>query len=195
MIDVNAYSVNLKKMKRYNYFYDRLAYNFILCIVGSIIAGIVYFFPTLMTGTVGAFLLQMILSSCCAISGYLAMYKKVNFYAPIGLLLGTVGLVIKSNDMGQMINVICVFDSLFAIVPIFILNSKYHYLEQQEGFPNFSVLLTENMEKADNALNSDAYAKDPIYFKNLSGEMDNIVMPDKLMDKKEISPNNYMDSV
>ena len=195
MIDASAYSANLKMLKRYNYFYSKVAYCFMLSFAGVTAAGLIYFFPALIIGNVGEFLLQIVLSECCVIGGFWALYKKRNLYAPVGLMLGTVGILINSNTVGELFNVICVVVSLFANVPIFILNSKYHFLEQQEGFPDFSVLLTENKEKADNAMQSDPYAKDPLFFKNLDKNMDEIELSDQIIEIKEIPKNDYMDSV
>ena len=92
-----------------------------------------------------------------------------------------------------------------ALIAISILNAalvnhfskKYHFLEEQEGFPHFSDLHTDNLKKADIARNSDPYARNEEYYasENVRGKMDELPDVNEKLNAKEDIKNDYMDSI
>ena len=186
MIDAEVYSKNLKLLKRCNKFYDKAGYFTLAFAIFVNLFTIAYFLVAILSGNILEYLFKtLILTNACLLGGFFGIYTKTTYLALGGLFVGSFGLLIPSNTPADVLNALAVLGCAFLMIPIAITNSKFHFLEQQEGYPNFSVLLTENVKKEDNARIADPYEKNPLYFKSYSnGNMDEVVLSNELMQPK-----------
>ena len=143
---------------------------------------------------------------CCAVFcipislvlGWYAIYKKYPKAAVLGILPATVGVFFVSDAMFTgIIDVALIAISILNAALVNHFSKKYHFLEEQEGFPHFSDLHTDNLKKADIARNSDPYARNEEYYasENVRGKMDELPDVNEKLNAKEDIKHDYMDSI
>ena len=127
-----------------------------------------------------------------------AVYKKETKFALAAIAPVVLGLFCASDGLFfGVADVLLTFASLILAVVISQTNKKYNYLAQQEGFPYFSDLHSEQMNKGLEAMNYDPYKRNEQYYvrEEVRGVMDDFVSPDQQMKVKDDTKKDYMDSV
>lgn len=123
-------------------------------------------------------------------AGYLGCYQKDKRFVFAELFLAVLNLIV--SVLGFIFLLISILLSILTLTT----NKKYHFLEQQEGFPHFNERFEK--QKADsiqfNIKNPYQQRLEEIQ-KTSSDAMDSVSLSSEKLDKKIESANNYMDEV
>ena len=85
---------------------------------------------------------------------------------------------------------------IFSIAPTVLANSKYRYLEDQEGFPHFSPLLMEQLKRSDELKKHDPYEEAAKRYKlTASDSMKGLSLTGETIDDKICEKTNYMEEI
>ena len=130
--------------------------------------------------------------------GYYSVYRKHQFAAVLAIFPVVVGVFFASHAVFiGFIDVVLIPVSIVSAILVTIYGKNYHFLEQQEGFPHFSELHTENVRKADSAAKADPYARKEEFYasEDVRGKMDELPDISEAMQAKADVRNNYMDEI
>lgn len=136
------------------------------------------------------------------ISGTLIIYSgyvRQDIFAytsPLPLALGVVFDVLLGDTGVVSVLVPGLMIVIILIVPTVLANSKYRYLEDQEGFPHFSPLLIEQLKRSDDLKKHDPYAEAAERRKlTQSDSMNDLELNGEVIEDKVNEKTNYMDEI
>lgn len=190
------YRADMKKCKM---LYNTLAKIYILIIIFLVFAFIPsFFFSATYSGIVPFLVLSLALIPATVFCGMKSIYRKSTKYVYYALISSVLGLLcVPFSGVVGICGLFLFILSVVSAVLVPIANKKYNFLEQQEGFPYFSDLHTEEMKKGEEALKKDPYQRDERFYarEEVRGVMDDFVTSDQTLDAKTDTKNDYMDSV
>lgn len=182
----NNYSKNLAMLKSCRKFYTIIFWTYFISCVPTAVIVLIYGTLALASSTssnIFGFTATMILLIALFVTGLLSVYKKETKFTYLPIPVAILLIFMNSFDDMFFLNVLTLYSMgyihlVIAIASSIILtftNKKYHWLEQQEGFPYFN----ERFEEKKNSLSEyennnpyqNAYEK---YKNNSSGKMDEI---------------------
>lgn len=123
-------------------------------------------------------------------------YSKKTMYSAIAPFIVLPSMFLNTHSGIVLLTITMMLGSIVFLVLILFLNKKYTWLEQQEGFPHFSSLLSEQQKKSEEIKVSDPYEKR--YQQIISNQrdgMEGITLSDDVIEQKNDSRNNYMDEI
>lgn len=148
-MDVNKMSKNRADMNRCERMYRRVSAVYVLACGFYILADALLFLMSMNGDLLYLLLNGLVFKGAVLAAGFLGTYRKSNLFAgaaPLIMLFNTV-LFWNADDyfdkflgglLGIKINAVYLAASVVLAVLTIISNAKYRYLEQQEGFPQFS---------------------------------------------------------
>ncbi|MDE6677869.1 MAG: hypothetical protein K2K02_02410 [Ruminococcus sp.] len=182
----NNYAKNLTMLKKCQKIYNIIFWIYVVSSVPLI--GITIIYGTLSLASVSNnikdYVGTLILLLAFLATGILSVYKKETKFTylpvPVSLLLKTMSIFFSSEM--YFLNVITLdsLESLHIIVAVVcsavitVTNKKYHWLEQQDGFPYFNERFEENKNKISEQEKNSPYQYYIDRYKNSSGKMDEI---------------------
>ncbi|MDE5619241.1 MAG: hypothetical protein K2I80_01775 [Ruminococcus sp.] len=181
----NNYFKNRKMLRRCERIYKLIFRGyFISCVPLSLIT-LIYGSMALATvsSDIFRFTTTMILSLALFGTGLLSVYKKEKKFTYLPLLFAIILSLVNSFDDMLFLNVLTmyyidnipVFITVISSVLLTFTHKKYHYLEQQDGFPYFNERFEENKNSLSDYNNNNPYQQTmERYKKASSGEMDDI---------------------
>lgn len=124
-------------------------------------------------------------------------YRRNDLFAYISPLISLAGMlwsfILGSDSTYYFLPLMAI---LITIVPTLLTNSRYRYLEEQEGFPHFSELLMEQLQKSDEFRNNDPFeAAAKRYKAQSSDEMNDLDFNGQTIEEKVVEKKNYMDEI
>lgn len=147
----------------------------------------------------GSFVLCSVICIPASIAlGYYGVYRKHQFAAVLAIFPVVMGIFFASEAFFiGFIDIMLIPLSMASALLVTIYGKKYRFLEQQEGFPHFSELHTENVRKADEAAKADPYARREEFYahEDVRGKMDELPDISDTMQAKADVKNNYMDEI
>ncbi|MBR1592766.1 MAG: hypothetical protein IJ666_07140 [Ruminococcus sp.] len=140
----------------------------------------------------------IIFKAAAFVPAYLSIYKKENKYILFALLILIINILtvkLFSSLSGMVSEGIFTMTFIMSAVTLWA-NNKYHFLENQYGFPYFDELKTENFldEISSNIKNEFKIASEQRR-KTASDSMGDIVVTGGMISAHEKEKNNYMGDV
>ncbi|MBR1823606.1 MAG: hypothetical protein IJ779_05175 [Ruminococcus sp.] len=183
-----------------NKIFNILGWIYIIITIAYVLAVVPMFFLAMsMRMSFGAFVgcAVFCIPACIALDWY-GIYRKHRKAAIYAIIPAFVGILFVPGALliGMIDLLLCVMSIVCAVL-VSIFGKKYHYLEEQEGFPHFSELHTEEVKRNEAALNSDPYARDERFYakEDVRGKMDELPDVTEKLRAKEDLKNDYMDSI
>jgi len=125
-------------------------------------------------------------------------YRRIDMYA---YLAPVIALLSAIMDLlcGCPISIVSILGVILTVVfaaPTILTNSRYRYLEMQEGFPYFSELLMEQQLKSEEFKLHDPYAEAAEQRKlTQSDSMNDLELNGEVIEDKVNEKTNYMDEI
>ena len=124
-------------------------------------------------------------------------YRRNDLFAYISPLINLAGVLwsfLLGSDASYY--VLPLGAVLIFALPTLLANSRYRYLEEQEGFPHFSELLMEQLKKSDDFKKNDPFEEAAKrYKKQESNEMKDLDFTGETIQEKVTEKNNFMDEI
>ena len=147
----------------------------------------------------GSFILCAVLCiPLCIALGYYGVYQKHQFAAVLAVFPAVIGIFFASDAVFiGFIDILLILISIVSAVIVTVYGKKYHFLEQQEGFPYFSDFHNDNIKKNEEAAKADPYARQEQFYvkEEVRGKMDELPDVSEAMQAKADVRNNYMDEI
>ncbi len=181
----NNYAKNLTMLKKCQKIYNIIFWVYCISCIPTAVMILIYGTLALASSVnenVFSFTATMILLVALFVTGLLSVYKKEKRFTylpiPIAILLSLIQCfddmfflnVITLDSMESLYIVIAVASSIILTV----VNKKYRWLEQQDGFPYFNERFEENKNKVSEQKKNSPYQHYIDRYKNSSGKMDEI---------------------
>ncbi len=178
------YAKNLIMLKKCQKIYTFIFWVYFVSCVPTALITLIYGTMALANniGSISGFSVTMVLLLALFATGLLSVYKKETKFTylpiPVALLL----TLINSFDDMFFLNALTLYSmgtihiviAVACSVLLTFTHKKYHYLEQQEGFPYFNERFEENKNKLTEYENNNPYQHNLDRYKNSSGKMDEI---------------------
>lgn len=183
-------------LKKCEMLYNILGKIYLFIIIFLVLA----FVPNLyFNGNVGVFLILALLLIPAEIAlDMMSIYRKETKFTFLALIPAVLGLLcVPSSVLFGLVQILLFILAVVCALLVPAANKKYNYLAQQEGFPYFNELHTDNRIKADEALRKDPYERDERFYakQEVRGVMDDFVTPQEEMKARTDEKNDYMDAI
>lgn len=182
----NNYLKNLKELRRCERIYKIIFIVYFVSCVPLTFTTLIYGTLALASSTSGnvfGFASTMILSLALFATGLLSIYRKENKFTYLPIAVATLLVFLNSFEDMFFLQILTLYSMGYIHLVIAIASSiiltfthkKYHYLEQQDGFPYFNERFEENKNSIDNYNNNNPYQQAmERYKKSSTGKMDDI---------------------
>ena len=124
-------------------------------------------------------------------------YRRIDMFAYFSPLVSLAGFLF-GYIMGADVSYLAfpLIAVLAAVIPTVLTNARYRYLEEQEGFPHFSALLMEQLQRSDDfKANNPFEAAAKRYKMTESDSMNDLETNGDAIQEKVNEKINYMDEI
>ena len=198
MADTSNYDLYRKQLKKCELFYNKTAVALLGVIVMGVMGSVVELLIEILKGGQVTFLFfkYAVCVLGCSAASYYAMYRNRTAYIYLSTALSAVGMIFNISVGSGFLNMIVVLVDIVLCLMLPPVNKKMEFLKQQEGYPHFSPLLSEQLEKSENAAITGRYDENPLYYKSdSSGSMDEITVQSSDIEPKADEKNSLMDEI